>query len=158
MKNSRKRAKNLSSTELKGEILLDADVFISYIKGDQLADHSEKVIIAIINDKVKPYVSSMLYDDVISSLRSKGMEMQMVIEMLTAMASIPHKSLPVTPAIAISALNLYLRHGGPRKLHYFDSFHVATAQFHRLPIITSDSYIIEHHTNLGVVATNLKQL
>ncbi|MEA2090663.1 MAG: PIN domain-containing protein [Thermoproteota archaeon] len=135
-----------------------ADVFISYIKGDELADRSEKVVTAIINNHVKPYISSMLYDDVISALRSKGMQIQKVVEVLTAIASIPHKPLPVTPAIAISALNLYLLNGGPRKLHYFDSFHVATAQFHRLPIITSDSYIIGHHKDLGVRTINLKQL
>lgn len=148
----------MSLTELKGKLLLDADVFISYIKGDELTDRSEKVVTAIINNQVNPHVSSMLYDDVISALRSKGMEIQKVVDVLTAMASIPHESLPVTPEIAISALNLYLRHGGSRKLHYFDSFHVSTAQFNRLPIITSDSYIIEHHTDLRVTTINLKQL
>lgn len=148
----------MSLTELKGELLLDADVFISYIKGDELADRSEKVVTAIINNHIQPHVSSVLYDDIISALCSKGMEIQKVVEVLTAIASIPHESLPVTPAIAISALNLYMRHGGSRKLHYFDSFHVATAQFHRLPIITSDNYMIKHQTDLGVTTINLKRL
>jgi len=100
----------------------------------------------------------MLYDDVISGLRSKGMELREVIKILTAIASIPHVPLPVTPAIAISALTLYMQHGGPRKIHYFDTFHVATARLHRLPIITSDTYINEQQKNLDVTLFNLKKL
>ncbi|KPV62026.1 MAG: hypothetical protein AOA66_1532 [Candidatus Bathyarchaeota archaeon BA2] len=104
------------------------------------------------------FVSSMLYDDVISGLRSKGMELADVMQVLTAIASIPHTPLPVTPAIAISALTLYMQHGGPRKIHYFDTFHVATARLHELPMITSDIYINEHQRNLGITAVDLKKL
>jgi len=151
-------AKNLYPRELKGKFLLDADVFISYIKGDELADHAEKVIKSIIEGRLEAFVSSMLYDDVISGLRSKGMEIGEVVQVLTAMASIPHGSLPVTCAIAISALTLYIRHGGPRKIHYFDTFHVATARLHGLPIITSDTYINEQKRNLGITAFSLRKL
>ncbi len=144
--------------ELKGKFLLDADVFISYIKGDELADHAEKVIKSIVEDRLEAFVSSMLYDDVVSGLRSKGMELGEAIQVLTAIASIPHEPLPVTCAIAISALTLYMRHGGPRKIHYFDTFHVATARLHELPIITSDTYINEQQRSLGITALNLRKL
>lgn len=151
-------AKNLFPKELKGKFLLDADVFISYIKGDELADHAEKVIKSIVDGRLEAFVSSMLYDDVISGLRSKGMGLRNVIQVLTAMASIPHTSLPVTSPIAISALALYIQHGGQRKIHYFDTFHVATARLHELPIITSDTYINEQQKNLGITAYNLKNI
>jgi len=88
----------------------------------------------------------------------KSIELEQVINVLTAIASIPHTPLPVTPAIAISALTLYMRHGGPRKIHYFDTFHVATARLHELRIITSDTYINEQQKNLGVTTFNLKEL
>gem|GEM_PF-4411136 len=60
----------------------------------------------------------MLYDDVISGLRSKGMTPNEILQVLTAIASIPHAALPVTPTIAIGTLTLYIKYGGQRKLHY----------------------------------------
>lgn len=113
----KRQAKNSYPRELKGRFLLDADVFISYISGDELADHAEKAVKYIVEGALEAFVSSMLYDDVISGLRSKGMDIQEAIQVLTAIASIPHTSLPVTPAIAISALTLIMKHGGPRKIH-----------------------------------------
>jgi len=148
----------LYSKGLKGKFLLDSDVFISYIKGNELADQSEKVVKPLLDGVLKAYVSSMLYDDVISGLRSKTMELGTIIEVLTAIASIPHTPLLITPSVAISALTIYMRHGGPRKLHYFDAFHVATARLNELPLITSDHYINEQQTSLGVTALNLRTL
>jgi len=148
----------LYSKGLKGKFLLDSDVFISYIKGNELADQSEKVVKPLLDGVLKAYVSSMLYDDVISGLRSKTMELGAIIEVLTAIASIPHTPLPITPSVIISALTTYMRHGGPRKLHYFDAFHVATARLNELPMITSDRYINEQQTNLGITALNLRTL
>ncbi|MBC7091178.1 MAG: PIN domain-containing protein [Nitrososphaeria archaeon] len=52
------------------------------------------------------------------------------------------------------ALNLYAKHEGPRKLHYFDAFHIAIARQHGLPIITSDNYINEHQDNLEIMVYN----
>ncbi|MCD6324608.1 MAG: hypothetical protein J7L55_05840 [Desulfurococcales archaeon] len=57
--------------------------------------------------------------------RSKGVDTDVIIDLLEKWASIPHEILPVTSEIAIDALNLYRMYGGPRKLHYFDTFHVA---------------------------------
>ena len=144
--------------ELKGKFLLDSDVFISYIKGNELANQAERVIKPILGGSLEAYVSSMLYDDVISGLRSKTMELGTIIEILTAIASIPHTPLLITPSVAISALTTYIRHGGPRKLHYFDAFHVATARLNELPMITSDRYINEQQTSLGIIALNLRTL
>lgn len=154
----KRQANNLPPKELKGKFLLDADVFLSYISGDELADQAEKVIKLATNGTVEALVSSILYDDVISALRSKEMEINSIIQILIAIASIPHTSLPITPQTAISALTLYMQHGGPRKLHYFDAFHVATAKHHELPIITSDNYINEHQKNLGITAYNLRKI
>lgn len=148
----------MRSKELKGRFLLDSDVFISYIKGNDLADHSEKIVKSLLAGMLEAYVSSILYDDVISGLRSKSMELGAVIEVLTAIASIPHTSLAITSSIAISALTTYMRHGGPRKLHYFDAFHVATARLNELPMITSDRYINEQQRNLGITVFDLRTL
>lgn len=148
----------MHSEGLKGKFLLDSDVFLSYIKGNELADHAEKIIKPILDGALEAYVSSILYDDVISGLRSKTMGLSAIIEVLTAIASIPHSPLPITPSIAISALTIYMQHGGPRKLHYFDAFHVATARLNELPMITSDQYINKHKTNLGITTLNLRTL
>ena len=148
----------MPSKELRGKILLDSNVFISYVSGDELADHAEKVVKLIANGTIEAFVSSMLYDDIICGLRSKAIDLNDIIQVLIAIASIPHTSLPLTPPIAISALTLYIRHGGPRKIHYFDTFHVATAKLHELPIITSDNYINEQQTNLGITVYDLKKL
>lgn len=148
----------MHSKGLKGRFLLDSNVFISYIKGDELADRAEKVVKLIVDGVLDALTSSVLYDDVISGLRSKGMKLSDIMQVLIAIASIPHTPLPVTPAIAINALTLYMQHGGSRKLHYFDTFHVATARLHELPMITSDAYINEHQTNLGIKSIDLRKL
>ena len=146
----------MSSREVEREVLLDADVFISYIKGDEMVEHSETVIGAIMSGRLEAHISSMLFDDVITGLRSKGMEISKVIKVILAIASINHTSLPVTSAIAVNALMLYERHGRARRLHYFDAFHVATAKIHDLPMITSDKYILEHQKELGIKAIDLR--
>ena len=146
----------MSSREAEKQALLDADVFISYIKGDEMVEHSERIVKAIMSGRFEACISSMLFDDVITGLHSKGMEISDVIKVILAIASINHTPFPVTSAIAINALMLYDRHGGPRRLHYFDAFHVATAKINDLPMITSDKYIIEHQKELGIKAIDLK--
>ena len=138
------------------EVLLDSDVFISYIKGEELADESGRVLDSIMGGELKAFISSMLFDDVITGLRSKGMEIRDVIRVVLSIASIDHVSLPVTSAIAVNALMIYEKHGGTRRLHYFDAFHVATAQIHDLPMVTSDRYIVEHQRELGIKAIDLR--
>jgi len=91
-----------------------------------------------------------------SALRAKGMALPNIIEVLAAIASVPHTSLSVTPAVAISALMLYQRHGGSRRLHYFDAFHVATARMHGLPMITSDVYIIMNNIVTAALTSSVR--
>jgi len=147
-----------SSREVEGEALIDSDVFISYIKGDEMIEHSERVIDAITSGRLEARISSMLFDDITTGLRSKGMEISDVIKVILAIASINHVSLPTTSAIAVNALMIYERHRGPRRLHYFDAFHVATAKINGLQMITSDKYIIENQRSLGIKAVDLKTL
>lgn len=148
----------MSSREAEGDVVLDADVFISYVKEDEMVEFSQTVIDAVRSGRLRGYVSSMLYDDIITGLRSKGMDIEDVKKVILAIASIDHISLPVTPAIALDALTLYETHGEPRRLHYFDAFHIATAHMNLIPIITSDQYIIEHQNELGVKAIDLRTM
>ena len=62
-------------------ILLDADIFVSYLIGDKLFEHSAKVIKSIASEALSAYVSSEIYDDIVSILRSNG---------------VPYKPLPLT--------------------------------------------------------------
>ena len=137
--------------------LLDADVFISYISGDRFLPRSEKVVNQILDGSLAAHASSIVYDDIVTALRSKEMPIQRVIDVVTAMASIPHTVLPVDAATTVNALRIYAKHGGPRKLHYFDSYHVATALRTHTPLITSDKYIIDNQAKLGITAIDLRR-
>ena len=78
--------------------------------------------------------------------------------MIIAIASIGGTPLPITPTIALTAVSIYEQHGGPRKLHYFDAYHVATAHHNELLLITSDRYLIEHQKELGIQTLDLRKL
>ena len=86
------------------------------------------------------------------------MEPGEIKKVIIAIASIGGTPLPITPTIALTAVSNYERHGGPRKLHYFDAYHAATAQHNELPLITSDKYLIEHQKELGIQALDLRSL
>ncbi len=116
------------------------------------------MVLAVVEERLRASVSSALYDDVITGLRSKDYPLSDAKAAIRGIAAIPHVSLPVTPEIALTALELYERHGGSRRLHYFDSFHVATAAHHRLPFITSDKYIVANEGALGIKAVDLRKL
>jgi len=77
-----------------------------------MIEHSSSVVSDAIGGRLVAKVSIMLYDDVVTGLRSKGMETSEVLRVILAIASIDHKSLPVTAAIAVNALTHYDRHGG----------------------------------------------
>ena len=128
------------------------------MKDDEFAEYAESVVIAVIEGRLRASASSALYDDVITALRSKDYPLSEAKTAIRGIAAIPHVSLPVTPEIALTALELYERHGGSRRLHYFDSFHVATAVHHRLPLITSDKYIVAHDVALGIKSVDLRKL
>ena len=154
----RRQVRRLPVRELIGRVLLDADVFISFLRGDELSEASETVVKAMTSGKVTGLVSSILYDELISALRSKGASLDLVEEVLAGVAAIPHKALPITAEVALIALRLYREHGGPRKLHYFDSFHVATASVEGIPLVTSDSYILEHSDDFEIGTIDLRGL
>ena len=138
-------------------MLLDADVFISYIgDGDNLSVYSERVIEKVLNGDIDAKVSSIIYDDIVTALRSKNIPLDEVIRFLAGMASIPHTSLPLDPSISVNAMSLYAKYGGLRSLHYFDSYHVASALQLGVPLITSDMFIIEHSEELGVSVFDLR--
>lgn len=139
-------------------ILADADLFISYLTGDDLERKFSKVVKMAESGEIELLVSSEVYDDVISALRSQGIELEEVTRFVSDMRAIPHDVVPVTVEIARNALRKYLEHGGSRKLHYFDSFHVATAGQRGLPFLTSDKYIIQHAHDLGIETIDVRTL
>ena len=141
---------------LPRSVLLDADVFISYLTGDSLFEHSAKVIEHIVAGLAAAYVSSEIYDDIVSMLRSNNVPLGEVIEFINAVSKIPHRPLPLNSEIAVHALEYYMAHGGSRKLHYFDSYHVATAKYYNLPLLTSDKYIVNHSSELGIQVIDLR--
>jgi hypothetical protein len=55
-------------------------------------------------------------------------------------------------------MRLYSQYGGSRKLHYFDSFHVATAKQYDLLLVTSDRYVLHNSDKLGVRALDLREI
>ncbi len=158
LKNLKKQVRDSLLKEMSREILLDTCIILHYLLGDELADNAEEVIRYIVNGDIKAYFSSEAYDDAITGLRSKGVDMDTIIDILEKWASIPHETLPITPEIAIDALNIYHIHGGSRKLHYFDAFHVATAKYYNLPLLTSDKYIIKHQRELQIKVIDLREI
>ncbi len=139
-------------------ILVDTCVILHYLLGDDLADNTERFIRDIVKGSLEAYFISEAYDDAITGLRSKGVSDDVILDTLEKWASIPHKVLPITPTIAIEALKIYRQHGGPRKLHYFDAFHVAGAKYYGLPLLTSDKYVINHSKELSIEAIDLRNL
>lgn len=139
-------------------LVIDADLFISFLTQDELTPKFSKVVEKADRGEVKLLATSEIYDDVISALRSQKIELDKVLDFLSDMRAIPHESLPITIEIARTAIHTYLRHGGSRKLHYFDSFHVATAAQQELPLLTSDKYMIEHAAELGIEVINPRDL
>jgi len=139
-------------------ILIEAGLFISYLTGDDLEPLFSRVVEALNSGDVEAFASSEVYDDVISALRSQRIPLEKTLAFVADMRSIPHKALPVSVEIAAEALRTYIRHGGPRKLHYFDSYHVATARNQGLPLLTSDRYIVGHAEEMGVRALDVRKV
>ncbi len=154
-----RRASSLQATDrpLPSPLLVEADLFISYLTEDHLEPHFRPVVDASLEGKLELLSSSEVYDDVISALRSQRIPLSTIRGFIADMKTIPHRALPVTLDVATSALDLYQKHGGSRKLHYFDSFHVATAQIERTPLLTSDRYILAHMNEMSVKAIDVRK-
>ncbi len=142
----------------KGEeaFIADADVFFFYLRGGALEEKASKIVGEAVSGAMKLHASSEVYDDAITAIRSGGTPLDVAIKFLADLKAIPHVTLPITPEVAEEAVRLYRTHGGRRRLHYFDAFHVACSKRYHITLITSDSYVIEHARDLGVSATDLR--
>jgi predicted nucleic acid-binding protein len=147
-----------SGEEPPSRILVDADVFFSYLVSDDLSIHSERILDRADKGLLKLHAASEIYDDLITALRSNNTPMKVVIEFLGDLRMIRHEVLPTTLDVAAEALRLYSRYGGSRKLHYFDSFHVSTAKAYDLPLITSDRFVLQNSQALGISALDLREI
>jgi predicted nucleic acid-binding protein len=141
-----------------GKVLVEADFFISYLRDDELADRCEYILDLSLSGQRSILASSEIYDDIITAYLSKGYSTKEIQNLLSDLRSIPHQTVPCTLQIAIKAMEVYARHGGSRKLHYFDSFHVSTSIVVGLPLITSDKYILENSNSLGVKTIDLRNV
>ena len=155
-----RRASLLQATDrpLPSRLLVEADLFISYLTEDHLEPHFRVAVDASLEGAVELLSSSEVYDDIISALRSQRVPLTTIRGFLADMKTIPHRALPVTLELATSALELYQKHGGSRKLHYFDSFHVATAQMEKTPLLTSDRYILSHANEMRIMAIDARKI
>ena len=143
---------------LPSRVLVEADLFFSFLTGDDLSSHSERAVLSSGSGEVDLCVCSEVYDEIVSALRSGGASIDDSIQFLLAMKKIAHEPMLVTVELAHDALQLYKMHGGSRRLHYFDSFHVATARKYQLPLITSDEYIIEHDDEFKIEVIDLRKI
>ncbi len=136
-------------------LLGDTDLFFFYLRGGRLEPQAESVIKAVSAGKLELRTSSEVYDDAISAIRADNAPLSLARDFISDMRSISHTALPMSAEVAEEALNMYRREGGRRKLSYFDSFHIATAKRYALTLLTSDRYIIEHASALGVNVADL---
>jgi predicted nucleic acid-binding protein len=142
----------------KKTLLVDTDVIFFFLRGGRLEDKAEKLVLKAENGELELRTSSEVYDDAISALRSGGTTLDVVRNFLADMRTIPHRPLPMTADIAEYAMNLYARYGGPGKLSYFDSFHIATANRFDLKLVTGDRYVLEHGSEMGISVIDLAAL
>lgn len=139
-------------------MLADTDLFFFYLKGGKFSRHAKQIIRKSNRGVLELRTSSEVYDDAISALRSDNVAISTIIEFVSKMKSIPHKSLPMSAEVAEEALLLYQNHAGRRKLSYFDCFHVATAKRYDLPFLTSDGYVLDHSKDLGIKVIDLESI
>lgn len=139
-------------------VLVEADFFISYLRGDQLAENALRLLERGLDGEVSLLTSSEVYDDVITAYRTKGFSIERVGDLLSDMRAIPHEALPVTNETALRAMRLYAEHGGSRRLHYFDAFHVATAALTGMPLVTSDRYVLENSAEMKIESIDLRKI
>lgn len=148
----------MASAQLPERMLVEADLFISYLTADNLEKHFRVLVEKAQTQNLELLCSSEVYDDITSSMLTEGVSARECSKFLSDMKVIPHKSLPVTPEISSSALKIYSEFGGRRRLHYFDSFHVCTAVANNLPLYTSDKYVINNSKRLGVTTVDVRTL
>ncbi len=147
-----------NASGLPSNVLVDADVFFSYLVSDELSSHAEKLLQGADRGSLKLQTASEIYDDIITALRTENTAMNVLIELLSDLRKLPHETLPTTLDVAAEAMKLYAHYGGSRKLHYFDSFHVATAKVFDLPLVTSDRFVLQNSRRLGIAVLDLRKI
>ncbi|MFQ6123140.1 MAG: PIN domain-containing protein [Candidatus Heimdallarchaeota archaeon] len=143
---------------LETKVLIDADVLIAYLADNALADHSAILIEKANTDQITLIGSPELYMDIITAYKSQGTTNSQIIRILGDLAAIKHKCMNSTLGISISALKYYSLYGGPRKLHFFDAFHVATARKYAFPLVTSDKFILQYANRMNIEVINLESI
>jgi|SRR5579875_902026 len=139
-------------------LLADTDLFFFYLKGGKLAQQAKHVIKMASRGALELRTAPEVYDDAISALRSDNVAMPTIIEFVSMMKSIPHRALALNAEVAEEALTLYRKYGGRRKLSYFDSFHAATAKRYDLKLLTSDGYMQDHASKIGIEVRSLQSI
>ena len=91
---------NANANVLPSSILLDADVFFSYLVSDEHSNHAEKLFESADRGLLKLQAASEIYDDVITALRTESTGMDVVVELLNDLRKLPHQTLPTTLDIA----------------------------------------------------------
>lgn len=76
-------------------LLVEADLFLSYLTEDELAPLFDKIVDQASEGRVKLFVSSEVYDDLVSALRSQGVPPLRVLKFISDCATIPHEPLPI---------------------------------------------------------------
>ena len=142
----------------QNRILVDADLFISYLTSDHLEKHFKVLVERARETDVEFWCSSEVYDDIATALRSQGIQVDQCSKFLSDTKLIPHQSIPLSPETASKALELYSEFGGRRRLHYFDAFHVATAKDRGMTFYTSDKYVIHNGKKLGINVIDIRTL
>lgn len=157
MKRRVKPTSVLARDSITRKVLLgDTDLFFFFLRGGRLEVQAEKVVTAAENRSVILRTSSEVYDDAITAIRADGISIDIALEFVSDMKSIPHVAFPMSAEIAEEAMGLYKSHGGRRRLSYFDSLHVATAKRFDVAFLTSDRYVLENSLALGVEAVDLE--
>ncbi|MHB2036681.1 MAG: type II toxin-antitoxin system VapC family toxin [Nitrososphaerales archaeon] len=139
-------------------ILVEADLFISYLTSDNLEPHFRSIVERAKDFSLELFCSSEVYDDIATALRSEGVNASQCSKFLADTKLIPHESVPLTPEIASKALEIYSEFGGRRRLHYFDAFHVSTAKALNMTFYTSDKYVIHNCKKLGIKVVDVRSL
>ncbi len=135
--------------------LADTDLFFFYLRGGKFELQAEKVIQEASAGSLELRTSSEVYDDAISAIRANGSPLNVAHSFVSDMKSIPHSPLPMSAEVSEDALSMYIKHGGRRRLSYFDSFHVATAKRYVLTLLTSDRYIVDNAQAFGMKTKDL---
>lgn len=136
-----------SNAKKHKKLLLDTCVFPHYLIGDKLADKAEILVKQAAKREATLSVSSEAYDDTKTALKIQRHKRRRNTRPTRQIGRHTTPPLPTTVEIAAEPLKLYRKHGGPRKLNYFDAFHVATSKHYGITPVTSDKYITENAEN-----------